>query len=61
MASASTPSVNELTSQTVELKPIIKAQISGNLVTSGISDVASDRYSKLRENPYEEDDYGNYY
>ena len=38
MASASTPSVNEV--HTVNLKPIIKAQISGKLVTSGISDVA---------------------
>ena len=45
MASASTPSVNELTRasflvHTVKLKPIIKAQISGKLVASGISDVA---------------------
>ena len=28
-------------SHTVKLKPIIKAQISGKLVTSGISDVAT--------------------
>ena len=28
-------------SNTVKLKPIIKAQISGKLVTSGISDVAT--------------------
>ena len=39
----------------VKLKPTIKAQISGKLVTSGISDV-SDRFSILRENPSEEDD-----
>ena len=38
MASASTPSVNEV--HTVNLKPIMKAQISGKLVTSGISNVA---------------------
>ena len=45
MASASTPSVNELKKglilvHTVKLKQITKAQISGKLVTSGISDVA---------------------
>ena len=34
MASASTPSA-------VQLKPIIKAQISGRMVSSGISDVAT--------------------
>ena len=43
IASASTPSVNEPTRailvHTVKLKPIIKAQISGKLVSSGISDV----------------------
>ena len=44
MVSASTPSANEpanlISVHTVKLKPIIKAQISGKLVTSGISDVA---------------------
>ena len=45
MTSASTPSVNEpvkglILVHTVKLKPIIKAQISGNLVASGISDIA---------------------
>ena len=44
MPSANTPSVNELTMailvHTVNLKPIIKAQISGKLLTCGISDVA---------------------
>ena len=45
MASGSTPLVNEPTRasflvHTVKLKPIIKAQISGKLVTSSISDVA---------------------
>ena len=43
MASASTPSVNEPTRDsvhTVKLKPIIRAQISEKLLTSGISDVA---------------------
>ena len=45
MASTSTPSANEpakglILVQTVLLKPMIKAQISGKLVSSGISDVA---------------------
>ena len=45
MASASIPSANEpakdlILVHTVQLKPIIKAQISGKLVSSGISDVA---------------------
>ena len=46
MASASTPSHNEsakdlILVQIVQLKSIIKAQISGRIVSSGISDVAS--------------------
>ena len=45
MTSASTPSANEVAKDlilvhTVQLKPIIKAQISGIMVSSGISDVA---------------------
>ena len=45
MASASTPSANEpakdlILVRTVQLKPMIKAQISGRMVSSGISDVA---------------------
>ena len=45
MASASTPSANEpakdlILVHTVQLKPMIKAQISGRMVSSGISDVA---------------------
>ena len=45
MVSASTSSTNEpsrdlILVQTVQLKPIIKAQISGRMVSSGISDVA---------------------
>ena len=45
MASASTSSVNEPTRasfsvHTVKQKPVIKAQIPGKLVTSGISDAA---------------------
>ena len=45
MASASTPSVNEPAKDlslvhTVQLKPMIKAQVSGRMVSSGISDVA---------------------
>ena len=45
MASASTPSAIEPTKElilvhTVQLKPMIKAQISGRMVSSGISDVA---------------------
>ena len=46
MASASTPSANEpakdlILVHTVQLKPMIKAQISGRMVSRGISDVAS--------------------
>ena len=45
MASASTPSANEpavdvILVHTVQLKPMIKAQISGRMVFSGISDAA---------------------
>ena len=45
MVSASTPSANEPTKDlilvhTVQLKPMVKAQISGRMVSSGISDVA---------------------
>ena len=45
MASASTPSANEpakdlILVRTVQLKPMIKAQMSGRMVSSGISDVA---------------------
>ena len=44
MASASTPSANEpakylILVHTVQLKPMIKAQISGIMVSNGISDV----------------------
>ena len=44
MASASTPSVNEpakdlILVHTVQLKPMIKAQISGRMVSSGITGV----------------------
>ena len=60
MVSASTPSANEpakdfLLVYTVQLKPMIKAKISGRMVSSGISDV--------RENPSEEvnDDENDYY
>ena len=45
MASSITPSANEQAKDvvlvhTVQLKPIIKAQISGRMTSSGISDVA---------------------
>ena len=45
MASASTPSANEqakdhILVHTVQLKPMIKAKISGRMISSGISDVA---------------------
>ena len=45
MALASTQSANEpakdiILVHTVQLKPMIKAQISGRMVSSGISDVA---------------------
>ena len=44
MVSASTPSTNEqakdlILVHTVQLNPIIKAQISGRMISSGISDV----------------------
>ena len=46
MTSVNTPSTNEpakdlIIVHTVQLKPMIKAQISGRMVSSGISDVAS--------------------
>ena len=44
---------------TVELKPIIKAQIPGKLVSSGI--MMYDSFSKLRENLDYKVDYDNYY
>ena len=45
MVSTSTPSANEPTKDlilvhSVQLKPMIKAQMSGRMVSSGISDVA---------------------
>ena len=45
MASASTPSANEpakdlILVHTIQLKPFVKAQISGRMVSSGMSDVA---------------------
>ena len=45
MASTSTPSANEqakdiILVHTVQLKPMIKAQISGRMINSGISDIA---------------------
>ena len=52
MASASTPSANEQAKglvlvQTVQLKAMIKAQIYGRMISSGISDVAiASVYSK---------------
>ena len=62
IASASTPSANEQAKDvvlvhTVQLKPMIKAQISGRMISSG----CSDRFSILRENPSEKVDYDNYY
>ena len=46
MTSASTPSANEpakylIFVHTVQLKPMIKAQISGIMVSNGVSDVAT--------------------
>ena len=46
MASAGTPSTNEpakylILVHTVQLKPMIKAQISGRMVSNGISDIAT--------------------
>ena len=54
MASANEPAKDIILVHTVQLKPMIKAQISGRMV--------SVRFSTLRENPSEEvDDYDNYY
>ena len=44
MVFASTPSTNEIAKDltiihTIQLKPIIKSQISGRMISSGISDV----------------------
>ena len=52
MASASTQSANEpakdlIIVHIVQLKPTIKAHFSGRMVSSGISDVYSDRFSTL--------------
>ena len=64
MTSACTPSLNEsarafILVHTVKLKPMIKAQISGRMVSSGISNVV--RFSILGENPSEKVlDYDNY-
>ena len=65
MASPSTTSANEpakdvILVHTVQLKPMIKEQISRRMLSSGISSV---RFSVLRENPSQEefDDYDNYY
>ena len=65
-ASASTPSANEQAKDavlvhTVQLEPMIKAQISGGMISSDISTGRSDRFSILQENPSEEVDYDNYY
>ena len=57
-ASTSTPSANEQAKDAIlvhKVQPIIKAQISGRMISSGISD--SNRFSILRENPSEEVDY----
>ena len=65
MASASTPSANEpakdhILVHTVQLKPMIKAQIPGRMVSSGISDVAT--ASVLSEKTrLKKFDYDNYY
>ena len=67
MASASTPLANEpakdlILVHTVQLKPIIKAQIPGRMVSSGVSDVAISSVHS-QKNPSEEvyDDHDNYY
>ena len=58
MVSVSTPSANEpardlILVHTVQLKPMVKTQISGIMVHSGISDVA---FASVRENSFEEVD-----
>ena len=54
MASASTPSANEpakdlILVHTVQLKAMIKAQISGRMVSSGTSDVAIYEKTRLKK------------
>ena len=63
MASASTTLANEpandlILDHTVQLKPMIKAQISGRIVSSGISDVA---FASVYNLSKEVDDYDNYF
>ena len=53
IASASTPSPNEPAKDlnlvhTVQLKPMIKAQISGGMVSSGISDIRALQYTRRK-------------
>ena len=53
MASASTPSANEAAKDLilvhkVQLKSMTKAQISGRMVSSGINDVASAKYTQRK-------------
>ena len=62
MASPRTPSANEpakdlILVHTVQLKPKIKAQISGRMVSSGISDVATITPKKSSEELDNENDY----
>ena len=66
MMSTSTPIAKEpakdfILVHTVQLKPIIKAHISGRMVSSSISDIAiaSVHLRKTSEEVY--DDYDNYY
>ena len=63
MASVSTPSANEPAKDliivlTVQLKPMIKSQISGRMLSSGISDVAftSIHWDKTRPKEVDDDD-----
>ena len=64
MVSASTPSANEpakdlILVHTEQLKPMIKAQISGRMVCTGISEVAY--ASVYSENTDDDENYYYYY
>ena len=63
MVSASAPTANEpakdlILVHTVQLKPMIKAQISGRMVSSAISDVAS---ASVPSEEVDDDDENEYY
>ena len=66
MVSVSTPSTNEqpkdlVLVHTVQLKPMINAQISGRMISSGIGDVVIASVLSRKTHLKKYDDYDNYY